>query len=160
MAAATNDDEYLECAGMWGRDLAAQLLWYTEGDGTLKAIMCHGQRKLRAGHGHGLSRRKDWLCARDNGRALPPSLTERKFHLAEVVVGSLSLHGYSREISGICSIDSVDAWLAEMRKEYPWGLLVSESDDESARIAHGALDDPNGITSAHRELIHVPVCNG
>jgi hypothetical protein len=154
MAAATNDDEYLEFAGVWEGDLAAQLLWYIEGDGTLKTMPRAKQaptwswayRDAKIGFVHGTT-----------DGALPPSLTERKFYVAKAAAGSLSLHGYSRKISGICPINSGDAWLAEMRKEYPWDLLVSESDNESVCIAHGALDDPDAITSAHRELMYLHV---
>jgi hypothetical protein len=155
MAAVIND-EYLETAGMWRGDLAAQLLWYVEepdADGNLIQTM---PRSIQA---------PSWSWAYRNSKIgfvrgttdgeLPLALTEQKFHAAGLTENSsLSLHGYTRKISEIRPIDAGDAWLAEMRKEYPWDLLVAGEGDgeESLCVAHGALDDPDEIFFARGEL--------
>jgi hypothetical protein len=153
MAAAIKD-EYLETAGMWKRDLAAELLWYVEPGDSPKTMPRAKQartwswahRDARIGFVHGTT-----------DAALPDALTEMKFNVAANSDGTLFLKGYSREILEIRPTDSRDVWVAEMRKEYPWDLLVSGSDDESVCFAQGALDDPDGIISASNELMYLHV---
>jgi len=150
---AAIDDEYLPFAGMWKRDLAAQLLWYTEPDSP--------QTKRRA------AQAPTWSWAHVDAKigfvrgttdgAMPPALAGNKFNVVEVSEGSLTLTGYGREISAFLPIDAGDEWLAEMRKEYPWDLLAAGDDGESVPFAQGSLSDAEGIVSAARRFMYLHV---
>jgi hypothetical protein len=160
MATAIND-EHLASAGMWKRDLAAQLLWYTEHgepDSPKPKIktMPRANQAPTWSWAHHATKIGFVRGTTDGGAALlPPALTEQKFHVLHdddsIHSGALSLQGYSKEVSEIRPIDGGDAWLAEMRREYPWDLLVAGSgdgdDDERVCFAQGSLDDEDGIVS-------------
>jgi hypothetical protein len=154
--AAVIGDEYLEAAGMWRGDLAAQLLWYVEepdADGTLKTMP---RAKQAPSWSWAYRNAKIGFVRGTTDGEFPPTLAEQKFRVAELIEDcTLTLHGYTRQISEIRPIDASDAWLAEMRKEYPWDLIVSGgSDDEEGGcvVAHGALDDPDEMLFACGKL--------
>ncbi|KAK4118140.1 HET-domain-containing protein [Parathielavia appendiculata] len=157
MAAAIND-EYLESAGMWRDDLAAQLLWYANNDSDGIRRMTRTRQAPTWSWIH--CKAKIGFVRGTTDATLPPSLTKQRFRVADVLEPrTLSLYGYNRGISEIRPVDTAgDAWLAEMRKEYPWDLLVSGGNgDESQCVAHGALDDPDETMSAHTQLVYLHV---
>ncbi|KAK4041532.1 heterokaryon incompatibility protein-domain-containing protein [Parachaetomium inaequale] len=155
------DDKHVASAGMWRGDLAAQLLWYTEhGEpGSPKTVTMPRANQAPSWSWARHAAKIGFVRGATDGAAalLPSALTEKKFHVAvdalhddDCISGALSLQGYSREVLEIRPIDGGDAWLAEMRAEYPWDLLVAGSDDNDERVcfAQGSLDDADGIVSA------------
>ncbi|KAK4095820.1 HET-domain-containing protein [Parathielavia hyrcaniae] len=159
MAAAIND-EYLEFAGMWREDLAAQLLWYANNDPDDTTLSTMPRAKRAPTWSWAQCKANIGFVRGTTDGALPSSLDKQKFRVADVVESrSLSLYGYNRGVSEIRSVDAAgDAWLAEMRKEYPWDLIVANGDDgEGICVAHGALDDPDTTISARTELLYLHV---
>ena len=148
------DDEYLPFAGMWKRDLAAQLLWYTEPDSPKTTRRAATQAPTwswaHADAGIGFAR------GTTDGE-MPPALAVDRFSVIEISPESLTLTGYSREISALVPIDDQDEWLAEMRKEYPWDLLAAGDDGENVPFAQGTLSDPEAIISAARRFMYLHV---
>lgn len=148
------DDEYLPFAGMWKRDLAAQLLWYTEPDSP--QIKRPATQAPTWSWAH-VDAKIGFVRGTTDGE-MPRALAGNKFNVGEISDGSLTLTGYSREISAIHPIDSGDEWLAEMRKEYAWDLLADgDDDDEPVSFAQGSLSDPEGIDSTARRLMYLHV---
>ncbi len=151
---AAIDDEYLPLAGMWKRDLAAQLLWYTELDSP--------QTTRRAA-----TQAPTWSWAHADSRIgfvrgmtdgeMPPALADDRFSVVEISQELLTLTGYSQEVSALVPIDAQDEWLAEMRKEYPWDLLASGDDDENFPFAQGTLSSPEAIISAASRFMYLHV---
>ncbi|KAK4133944.1 HET-domain-containing protein [Trichocladium antarcticum] len=145
--AADIDDAYLETGALWNRDLADQLLWRVIQPGP-RTVPRPQERNADA---RGKAPTWSWVrcqapigfVAGASDGALPAALRGREFRAACDSRGAVSLQGYRRKLVGISPIDGGDEWLAEMRCEYPWDLLVQGGDGTDVCMAHGVLDGPD-----------------
>ncbi|CAM1506077.1 Fc.00g057180.m01.CDS01 [Cosmosporella sp. VM-42] len=142
-------DTYLPFAGMWKRDLAKQLLWYTDGGPKTKVpgfdapswSWAHIDAKIGFIRG-------------TTDCQLPKALRKTKFKSEVTHVGPentsrpgenyLEVTGFCKALSAIKHFDDDDEFLVEMRSEYPFDLVVGRDDQEDHPIlAHGSLDLAN-----------------
>jgi len=149
------DDDYLPFAGMWKRNLAEQLLWYTDPDAPNTKRPATQAPTWSWAH---VGARIGFVRGATDG-TMPPAVAENIFAVTEVSDGALTLTGYGREISALLPIDARDEWLAEMRKEYPWDLLAIGDDGESVPFAQGSLSESEGIVSVARRFMYLHVAS-
>ena len=150
-------DTYMPKEGMWQRNLHKDLLWYTE--------------ETSKGR-HAQSGALSWFWSKVNAkigfvRGATDGELRYPFEKAPLFVikshnddGTIEVTGYVKKFSTLRHIDTDDEMLMEMRKEYPYDLVIEDGEEEEPLIlAQGALDldDFERIISSGKELFYLHV---
>lgn len=150
-------DTFMKDEGTWFKNLRKDLLWYNEeapvGRASLVEVPSWSWVKVNQKVGFCRGATDGELQYPFKGKKNPPFALKQ--YDGE---GGISATGYCKPFSKLQHIDTDDEFLVEMRKEYPYDLIIDQ-EEEPTILAQGQLDfdDLDVLVASGKELSYLHV---